>query len=126
MKLDVSGFEELAAQFEKMASSELSKLENDAVKAGAEVVRSQQQENWNRSIEDGEHIEDAINIGRPFKTEEGTGINVGPRMDLRWRAIFPEYGTSHQAPQAPVERSLQQTESQTASAMMKVLERVIE
>lgn len=125
MKLDVSGFDELVAEFEKMGTSEIEKLEKEAVKAGAETVRNAQQANWNRSSADGEHIQDAIRIGRPFETEEGTGINIGPKMDLRWRAKFVEYGTSHQAPQSPVERSLQQTEGNASKAMMDVLERVI-
>lgn len=125
MKLDASGFEELAAEFEQMASEELDQLEKDAVKAGAESVRDAQQANWNRSSADGEHVQDAIRIGRPFETDEGMGINVGPKISLRWRAKFVEYGTSYQAPQSPVERSLQQSESTAADAMMKVLERVI-
>jgi len=125
MKLDVSGFEELAAEFEQMASGEIDRLEKDAVKAGAESVRSAQQANWNRSNADGDHVQDAISIGRPFETEEGTGINIGPRMNLRWRAKFVEYGTSYQAPQAPVERSLSQSEGSASRAMMNVLERVI-
>lgn len=126
MKLDVSGIEELALQFESMASGELTSLESDAVRAGAEVVQKKQVENWNRSGTNGEHIKDSITIGRAFDTEEGMGISIGPKMSLRWRALFVEYGTSRQAPQAPIERSLQQSESQAAQAMMKVLERVIE
>ena len=125
MKLDVSGFEELATEFEKMASGELDRLEKDAVEAGAESIRSAQQKNWNRSTNDGEHIKEAINVGRPFETAEGMGISVGPKIKLRWRAKFVEYGTSYQAPQAPVGKSMQQGGSAATSAMMKVMERVI-
>lgn len=125
MKLDVSGFEELAAEFENMASDEISTLESDAVKAGAEIVRKNQIANWNRSGADGEHIKDGVTIGKAFDTEEGTGVSVGPKMSLRWRAKFVEYGTSRQPPQAPVERSSQQSEGAATKAMMNVLERVI-
>lgn len=126
MKLDVSGIEELAAEFEQMAGDELTQLEREAVKAGAEVVKKHQIDNWNRSGADGEHIKDNVTIGRAFDTEEGTGISTGPKMSLRWRAKFVEYGTSYQPPQAPVEKSRIQSEAAATNAMMKVLERVIE
>lgn len=126
MKLDVTGMDELMNHFEGMASNEISKYEANAVKAGAEIVKKNQEANWNRSAADGEHIEDNIIIGRAFDTEEGTGINVAPKMNLRWRAIFVEYGTSHQAPQAPVERSGQQSEAQATRAMMDELGKVVD
>lgn len=126
MKLDVSGVDELEAYFERMASSELEAIERDAVRAGAEIVKRNQEANWNRSGADGEHIQDNITIGRAFDTEEGTGISTGPKMSLRWRAKFVEYGTSYQAPQAPIDQSRIQSESTATNAMMKVLERVIE
>lgn len=125
MKLDVSGIGELISEFEQMAGDELTKLEREAVKAGAQVVKNHQIENWNRSGADGEHIKENITIGRAFDTEEGTGISTGPKMSLRWRAIFVEYGTSHQAPRAPVEKSRIQSENSATGAMMKVLERVV-
>lgn len=125
MKLDATGIEELMMEFEGMASGELDSLERDAVRAGAEVVQKNQQANWNRSGADGEHIADNIIIGRATDTTEGTGINVGPKMSLRWRGKFVEYGTSKQAPQAPVEKSGIQSEMAATSAMIKVLERVI-
>lgn len=126
MKLDVTGMEELINQFDKMSSSEATKYERNAVRAGAEIVKKNQEANWNRSGADGEHIEDNIIIGRAFDTEEGTGINVAPKMGLRWRAKFVEYGTSRQAPQAPVERSGQQSEAQATRAMMDELGKVVE
>src|SRR5690625_2357112 len=96
----------------------------DAVKFGADIERRDQQAVWNRSGADGEHMQDAITVGRAFGNMVGTGINVGPKMSLRFRGKFVEYGTSRQAPQAPVEKSRSQSESAATSAMMKVLERV--
>lgn len=125
MKLDVSGVEELMAEFSRMASSEVDKYEREAVRKGAEIVKKNQEANWNRSGADGEHIQDNVTVGRAFDTEDGTGISVGPKMNLRWRAMFVEYGTSHQPPQAPVERSGQQSESQATRAMLNVLGKVI-
>lgn len=126
MKLDVTGFDELATEFERMATTEVERYESEAVKVGAEIVKKNQEANWNRSGADGEHIADNITIGRAFETEEGTGISTGPKMSLRWRAKFVEYGTSRQPPQAPVERSRVQSENQATQAMMDVLGRVVE
>lgn len=126
MKLDVSGIDELAAEFESLASDKVAKYEREAVREGAKVVQQNQIKNWNRSGADGEHIQESITIGSAFDTEEGTGVSVGPKMSLRWRAKFVEYGTSRQPPQAPVERSGQQSEGAATAAMMKVLGRVVE
>lgn len=125
LKFDATGVDELVAEFDKMASSELTQLEREAVREGAEIVQKNQQENWNRSNKNDEHIQDNITIGRAYDTAEGSSISVGPKMSLRWRAKFVEYGTSRQPPQAPVERSAQQSESAATRAMMNVLERVI-
>lgn len=124
-KVDFAGFEELSAAFERMASDELTNAENKALRAGAEIVKSKQEENWNRSGVEGEHIKDNIRVGRPYPTEEGSQISVAPIMRLRWRAKFVEYGTSYQPPQAPVEKSGQQSESSATRAMMRVMESVI-
>ncbi|GGN59320.1 HK97-gp10 family putative phage morphogenesis protein [Oceanobacillus indicireducens] len=124
-KMDFAGFEELATEFEGMATDELTKIEDESLKAGAEIVKRKQEQNWNRSGADGEHIADNIRIGRPTESAEGRRINIAPKMSLRWRAKFVEYGTSYQAPQSPVGNSLSQTESQVAQAMMNVMERVI-
>lgn len=125
MKLDVTGMDEIMAQFRRLASSETTKYERQAVRKGAEIVKKHQEDNWNRSDESDEHVQDNIIIGRAFDTEEGTGIAVAPKMKLRWRAMFVEYGTSHQPPQAPVERSKQQSESQAIKAMFDELGKVI-
>lgn len=126
VKIDVSGIEELVAEFDRMGSDEIKTLERDAVKSGAEIVKRNQEANWNRSDKDGEHIQDNINIGRAYDMEEGTGINTGPKMSLRWRGKFVEYGTSYQPPQAPVDKSRIQSEATASKAMMDVLGRVIE
>ena len=125
MKLDVVGMEDLMNEFARMEGPELNKLEREAVKAGAKPIQQAQEKLWNKSANRGEHIKDEIRTGRPYETEEGTEINVGPKIGLRWRAKFVEYGTSKQPPQSPVEKSGQIAEAQATREMMKVLERVV-
>lgn len=124
-KFDATGIEELANEFEQMATSDLRATETEALKAGSEIVRQKQIANWNRSGADGEHIADNITIGRAYETKEGMGMSTGPKMSLRWRAKFVEYGTSYQPPQAPIDKSGQQSEGQVMNAMMNVFERLI-
>ena len=123
--MDFAGFDELQSDLDKLASDELTNIENDSLKTGAEIVKRNQEANWNRSSAKGEHIQDNINAGRTYESAEGRKVSVGPKISLRWRAKFVEYGTSYQAPQAPVEKSLTQSESQVYRAMMNVMERGI-
>lgn len=125
-KMDFAGFDELATELHSMATDELKEIEDKALKAGAEIVKANQIANWNRSGVEDEHIKDNVRIGRTFETEEGSKIAIAPIMKLRWRGKFVEYGTSRQPPQAPVEKSLSQSENEVANAMMKVMERVVE
>lgn len=124
-KMDFAGFDELQNDLNRLASDELTSIENESLRSGAEIVQKRQIENWNRSGADGEHIKDNVNIGRSYEAEEGRKMSVGPKMDLRWRAKFVEYGTSYQAPQAPIDKSLSQSESQVYRAMFNVMERRI-
>lgn len=124
-KFDATGIDELVAEFEQMATSDLQSTEREALREGADIVQRTQQSLWNRSNKNDEHIQDNITIGRAYDTEEGTGMSIGPKMSLRWRAKFVEYGTSYQAPQAPIEKSGQQSEGQAMNAMMNVFERLI-
>ena len=126
--MDFAGFDELATELHAMATDELVKIENESLRAGAEIVKKHQEQNWNRSITKDnahEHIADNIRIGRTFEIAEGRKIVVAPKMDLRWRAKFVEYGTSYQAPQYPVQNSLTQAEVEVTRAMMNVMERVV-
>lgn len=121
-KMDFAGFDELATELHSLATDELTDIENDSLKAGAEIVKRNQEANWNRSSAKGEHIQDNIRIGRTYETAEGRKIVVAPKMSLRWRAKFVEYGTSYQAPQYPVQNSLTQSEVQVYRAMMNIME----
>lgn len=123
--MDFVGFDELEESLNKMASDELKQAETNALKSSAQIVHKQQQANWNRSSASGEHIQDNVRIGRVYDVEEGSKITIAPIQRLRWRAMFVEWGTSYQAPQQPVQKSLDMTENNVARTMMKELEKVI-
>lgn len=124
--LDFAGMDELANDIAKMASNDLQEIEKESLQAGAEIVRRQQQANWNRSHNQGEHIQDSINVGRVYGIETGSKVNIAPKMSLRWRAKFVEDGTSYQVAQSPIERSLTMTQAQVANTMFEVMSRVFD
>jgi HK97 gp10 family phage protein len=126
MHMEMTGFEEIIDEFEKMGRDNTREIEREALRAGAEVVQRNQSANWNRSGANDESIKDNIVIGRAREVKEGTSINVSPVGRLKWRAKFVEYGTSRQPPQSPIERSHHQSESEATNAMMRIFEKVIE
>ena len=124
-KMDFVGFDELANDLNKIASNELAEVEKESLAKGAEIVKKNQESNWNRSHANQEHIQDNIKVGRAYESAEGRKVSIAPKMSLRWRAKFVEYGTSYQSPQAPIQKSLDQSEGQVAQAMMSAMEKVI-
>lgn len=123
---DFVQMDELANDIQKMASDDLQEIEKESLLAGAEIVRKQQQSNWNRSHNQGDHIQDSINVGRVYDVETGSKVNIAPKMSLRWRAKFVEDGTSYQVAQSPIERSLTMTQAQVANTMFEIMSRVFE
>lgn len=126
MHMELTGFDEIIEEFEAMGRDDSKTIERDALRAGAEIVQRNQSSNWNRSGMNDEAIADNIVIGRAREVKEGMAINVSPVSRLKWRAKFVEYGTSKQPPQAPIERSHFQSETEATNAMMREFEKVIE
>lgn len=122
--MELTGIDELMAEFEQMGDK-VKRVESKALREGGEVIKKYQEANWNRSTKSHDHITDNIVVGNAREVESGRQVNVAPRRDLIWRAYFIEYGTSHIAPQAPIERSGQQGQAEASERMMKVFESVI-
>ena len=123
--MDYRGFAEFDKFLDELTGEELKRVEKTSLEAGAKVIKKQQEINWNRSNKDDEHIEDNIIIGRVYEVEDGSKVSIAPKMTLRWRAKFVEYGTSYQAPQAPTERSVTIAGNQASHLMIKELEKLI-
>lgn len=118
-KFEMVGLEETMSFFEKLGE-EAEKVEDQALKAGGEVIKKHQIDNVNRSGKNQPHIQDNITVGRPKETDEGKLVEVGPNRKVAWRAKFLEYGTSKMPAYPFIEKSGDQGEGEAVSAMEKV------
>src|SRR5690625_4661739 len=127
INIDFAGFDELQADLERLAQDGLDEIEANALKAGAEVIKKHQEDNWNRSDVDQDHIADNTRVGRVYGVSDGSKIVVDPIGRLRWRGMFVEWGTSRGITSAmPVQKSLEQGRSQATQLMMREYERVVD
>ena len=115
----VTGLDDAMLSFDRLGEN-AEKVENQALKAGGEVIKKHQIANLNRSKKDQEHTEDNITVGRPKETDEGKLTIVGPNQKVAYRSIFLEYGTSKMPAYPFVDKSAEQGENEATSAMEKV------
>ncbi|KRG15613.1 hypothetical protein ACA30_05860 [Virgibacillus soli] len=124
MHMELTGFDELIAEFELMGNK-AKKVETEALKEAGEVIAKYQSEEVNRSTKDQPHTQDNIQIGRARETDEGLQITVKPNSEVSWRAKFLEWGTSKMPPNPFIERSGQRGEAEAYRVMLKKLGEVI-
>lgn len=117
--LEITGLEGAVNFFDNLGE-QAEKAENQALKAGGEVIKKYQIANVNRSHKDQPHIQDNISVGRPKETDEGKMTEVGPNKKVAWRAKFLEYGTSKMPAYPFIEKGGDQGENEAVSAMEKV------
>ncbi|WP_339161807.1 HK97-gp10 family putative phage morphogenesis protein [Siminovitchia sp. FSL W7-1587] len=118
-KFEMTGLEGTMSFFEKLGE-EAEKAEDQALKAGGEVIKKHQIDNVKRSAKNQPHIQDNITVGRPKETDEGKLVEVGPNRKVAWRAKFLEYGTSKMPAYPFIEKGGDQGENEAVSAMEKV------
>lgn len=116
---EMTGLEGTMNFFEKLGE-DAEKVEDQALKAGGEVIKKYQIANVNRSHKAQPHIQDNITVGRPKETDEGKMAEVGPNRKVAWRAKFLEYGTSKMPAYPFIEKGGDQGETEAVSAMEKV------
>ncbi|QBP06943.1 hypothetical protein [Virgibacillus phage Mimir87] len=115
----VTGLDEAMFSFDRLGEN-AEKVDNQALKAGGEVIKKYQIANVNRSKKDQAHTQDNITVSRPKETDEGKLTIVGPNKKVAYRAHFLEYGTSKMPAYPFVDKSAEQGESEATSAMEKV------
>lgn len=118
-KFEITGFEDSINFFEELGE-EVEKVEDQALKAGGEVIKKHQIDNVNRSGKNQPHIQENITVGRPKETDEGKLVEVGPNRKVAWRAKFLEYGTTKMPAYPFIEKSGDQGENEAVNAMEKV------
>lgn len=117
--MSFSGLDDVVASFSELGE-QAEKADNEALKAGGEVIKKHQIANVNRSGKNQPHIEDNITVSRPKENDEGKSVAVGPNNKVRHRAIWLEYGTSKMPAYPFVYKGGDDGEDEAVSAMEKV------
>jgi HK97 gp10 family phage protein len=124
--VEVSGFEEISRNLQALGDKK-NRVENRAVRAGAEIVAEKMREIVAVSdIKSAgyKHIKDDIQISGIRRAKEGTPIvMVGPGKETAWRAKFLEFGTINMPPQAFISVAAQLTATLVQAAIVRELRR---
>lgn len=116
---EFSGLDGLSEAFSKLGE-QAEKVDDQALKAGGEVIKRHQIEGVKRSAKDQPHMQDNITVGKPKENDEGKFVTVGPNGKVAYRAKFLEYGTSKMSARPFIDKSVVQGESAAVAAMEKV------
>ena len=90
------GMEEILDRLKELGQR-AAPAENQAIYAGAEIVRDNASRRAPRSSETKEHLADNIVISEPKQDENGKYVEVGPKAPFFY-GKFLEYGTSKMSP----------------------------
>lgn len=90
---ELDGLKEMNAKLEKMGIVG-SKIQNNAIKAGGEVLQKSISEHVVVSDRNETHIRDDIVVSNVKNKNEEKYVEVGAGKETAWRAKFLEFGTS--------------------------------
>jgi HK97 gp10 family phage protein len=114
--LQVDGMQELLAKLQVLGDK-ASRVENQALKVGAEPLAEAIRRNVNVSNRNETHIRDDIQISG-VKTKDGVKyVEVGPGMETAWRAKFLEFGTSKMQPYPFMQPAVDETKDEVIHRM---------
>ena len=116
---DFDGLDELTAKFQEMGR-DVEKVDNQALKAGGEIIAQHQKANVNRSNKNQAHIQDNLTVSRPKENDDGKFVEVGPSKKVAWRAKFLEYGTSKMPPYPFIEKGADEGAEEATESMANI------
>ncbi|MFS1511752.1 HK97-gp10 family putative phage morphogenesis protein [Chengkuizengella sp. SCS-71B] len=117
MGFELTGMKDVLKNLEKMGNQS-QEVADEALKAGAGVLRAKMEELAPRSTLNKEHLVDHIIIS---SIKEGK-LGVGPKQDFFY-AHFLEFGTSKISPQPFAQPAFEASKSQIESTMSEVIKR---
>ncbi|MBN6186405.1 HK97 gp10 family phage protein [Aneurinibacillus sp. BA2021] len=118
--MDITGMKELTARLQTLGAK-AARIENQALRAGGEVVADAMRQNVNRSHENQTHIQDDIKVGNVKQNGSAKFVEVGPGKDTNWRAKFLEFGTSKMSPRPFMEVSATETQGEVVAKMADIM-----
>lgn len=120
--LRVEGLEALMARLQQLDDRVTGRVTNEALRAGAEVLRQETSRRAPRSNLPKQHLADNIVVGRVRSIDGGQVkfIEVGPRKDFFY-GLFLEYGTTKMRARPFMGPALAEKHSEVREAMRRVL-----
>ncbi|MFS1511885.1 HK97-gp10 family putative phage morphogenesis protein [Chengkuizengella sp. SCS-71B] len=115
MGFELQGMNDLVKKLEQM-SNQSQEIADEALKAGAKVLRAKIEELAPRSTYNKEHLADNIIISA---IKDGK-LNVGPTQDFFY-AHFLEFGTSKMDPQPFVQPAFESCKDEIQQVMSSVI-----
>lgn len=114
--------QQLLGELNKLGAK-AARIENQALREGAEPVAQSMRQKVNRSSKDQPHIQDNIEISRVKQQDGVKYIEVGPNKDTNWRAKFLEFGTSKMSARPFVGPAAAESQGRVLNKMERVIKR---
>ncbi len=121
--MDLQGFEKMQKRILELGKKG-QRAENEALKAGGEVLSVAMADNVNRSDVRDWHIQDNIIVSRVRNNDFNEKyVEVGVIKKLAWRAKFLEFGTEKMSPRPFMEPAHDDAKNSMNRAMADILSR---
>ncbi len=119
--IELSGFEEMTRKLEELGKK-AGRVENNALRAGAEVLQEAMSENapMDPKSRHNVHLQENIQMSKVKRKGGEKVIEVGPG-EGSFYAMFLELGTSKMAPDPFIDRSISQSKAKVIKAMANEL-----
>ncbi len=109
--MELQGMDELLSHLQSIGKN-VSRIENQALKAGAQPVAEEMKSLVPVSSIDHKHIREDIHVSG-VKSKDGVKyVEIGPGKDTNWRAKFLEFGTSKMPAKPFVQLSYEHNKSE--------------
>ena len=124
-ELELQGLDELLNQLQQI-SDKAGRVENKALKAGAQPIADEMKSLVRVSSIDHQHIRDDIQISG-IKSKSGIiYVEIGPGQETNWRAKFLEWGTSKMPAKPFVQISYEHKKNDVLEIMKQTIAEALE
>ena len=124
-ELELQGLDELLNQLQQI-SDKAGRVENKALKAGAQPIADEMKSLVRVSSIDHQHIRDDIQISG-IKSKSGIKyVEIGPGKETNWRAKFLEWGTSKMPAKPFVQISYEHKKNDVLEIMKQTIAEALE
>mgnify|MGYP001186076519 CR=1 FL=1 len=117
---DIEGYEQIQNNL-KQLGNKAKRVENKAIREGAEIVADRMRKEVPVSNIDHLHIRDDIQVSKVKRKGGIPSVEVGPGESTAWRAKFLEFGTVKMSPDPFISRSAKLSKNEVKAAIASEL-----